>query len=71
MGSPPVVSRWGRCYRKELELCEHYGTSRHTVRLAVTKLVALGLVSRRKRTGTRVEATHGVGALPPIPQLAR
>ena len=46
----------GSLLPKELELCEHYGTSRHTVRLAVTELVALGLVSRRKRTGTRVDA---------------
>ncbi|KQP12222.1 GntR family transcriptional regulator [Pseudorhodoferax sp. Leaf267] len=38
----------------ELELCKHYGTSRHTVRAALAELQALGLVSRRKNVGTRV-----------------
>ena len=46
----------GSLLPKELELCELYGTSRHTVRLAITELLERGLVSRRKRTGTRVEA---------------
>lgn len=41
----------------ELELCEHYKTSRHTVRAALAELQRLGLVSRRKNVGTRVEAT--------------
>lgn len=40
----------------ELELCKHYATSRHTVRAALAKLQALGLVSRRKNVGTRVES---------------
>jgi GntR family transcriptional regulator len=40
----------------EMELCEHYGTSRHTVRAALRELQELGLVSRRKKAGTRVEA---------------
>lgn len=40
----------------ELELCEHYGTSRHTVRLALQELQNAGLVSRRKNVGTRVES---------------
>jgi DNA-binding GntR family transcriptional regulator len=40
----------------ELELCEHYGASRHTVRSAIRELQELGLVSRRKKVGTRVEA---------------
>ncbi|MDL9997437.1 GntR family transcriptional regulator [Variovorax sp. J22P240] len=38
----------------ELELCKHYGTSRHTVRAALAELQDLGLVSRRKNVGTRV-----------------
>ncbi|MDM0040473.1 GntR family transcriptional regulator [Variovorax sp. J22G21] len=38
----------------ELELCRHYGTSRHTVRAALAELQQLGLVSRRKNVGTRV-----------------
>jgi GntR family transcriptional regulator len=40
----------------ELELGEHYGVSRHTVRAAIRELQELGLVSRRKKVGTRVEA---------------
>lgn len=40
----------------ELELCADYGTSRHTVRAALHELQQLGLVSRKKNAGTRVEA---------------
>jgi GntR family transcriptional regulator len=40
----------------ELELCAQYDTSRHTVRAALKALQELGLVSRRKNVGTRVEA---------------
>lgn len=40
----------------EFELCDLYGASRHTVRVALDELAGLGLVSRRKRAGTRVEA---------------
>ena len=40
----------------EFELCDQYGTSRHTVRSALKELQELGLVSRRKKAGTRVEA---------------
>ncbi|KLN52549.1 GntR family transcriptional regulator [Variovorax paradoxus] len=40
----------------ELELCKHYGTSRHTVRAALAELQQMGLVSRRKNVGTRVES---------------
>ena len=40
----------------ELELAEHYGASRNTVRAALRELQELGLVSRRKKAGTRVEA---------------
>lgn len=40
----------------ELALCDHYGASRHTVRTAIRELQELGLVSRRKKVGTRVEA---------------
>lgn len=42
----------------ELELCERFGASRHTVRAALRELQELGLVSRRKRVGTRVEAAQ-------------
>ncbi|MDP4026870.1 GntR family transcriptional regulator [Methylobacterium sp. NEAU 140] len=40
----------------ELELCERYGTSRHTMRTAIRQLQDQGLISRNKRAGTRVEA---------------
>jgi GntR family transcriptional regulator len=40
----------------ELDLCEQYGASRNTVRAALKELQDLGLVSRRKRAGTRVES---------------
>ena len=41
----------------ELDLCAHYGTSRHTVRTAIRQLQEQGLVTRNKKAGTRVEAT--------------
>jgi DNA-binding GntR family transcriptional regulator len=41
----------------ELELCSLYDTSRYTVRMALGELQGLGLISRRKNVGTRVEAT--------------
>lgn len=40
----------------EMALCDLYETSRPTVRAALAELQALGMVSRRKRIGTRVEA---------------
>lgn len=40
----------------ELELSGHYGVSRATVRSALEKVQELGLISRRKRAGIRVEA---------------
>lgn len=40
----------------EMELCEQFGTSRPTVRLALKELQGMGLVSRRKGVGTRVDA---------------
>ena len=46
----------------EMELCEHYGTSRPTVRLALQELQGMGLVSRRKHVGTRVESRSPSGA---------
>ena len=42
----------------ELELRDHYQTSRHTVRAALHELQQLGLVSRRKNAGTRVESAQ-------------
>ena len=40
----------------EMELCSAYDASRYTVRLALGSLQELGLISRRKNVGTRVEA---------------
>lgn len=45
----------------EFELCELYDVSRHTVRAAITQLQNQGMVSRRKRVGTRVEAAEPSG----------
>ena len=39
----------------ELELAEKHGVSRGTVRVALMRIQELGLVSRKKRAGTRVE----------------
>ncbi|MBV1701940.1 MAG: GntR family transcriptional regulator [Hyphomicrobiales bacterium] len=50
-GRFPVGSRLPR----ELDLCTQYEASRHTVRAAIQELQGLGLVSRKKRAGTRVE----------------
>ena len=46
----------------ELALCELYGASRPTIRAALAELQSLGMVSRRKRVGTRVEGTSGVAS---------
>lgn len=40
----------------EIQLSEHFGVSRATVRSALEKVQELGLISRRKRAGIRVEA---------------
>ena len=40
----------------EMELCQHYGISRHTVREALRQLREAGLISRRRRVGTEVVA---------------
>lgn len=45
----------------EFELCSLYAVSRHTVRAAIDQLQGQGMVSRRKRVGTRVEAAAPQG----------
>jgi DNA-binding GntR family transcriptional regulator len=40
----------------EIELAEKYSVSRGTVRAALDQIQTLGLISRRRRAGTRVEA---------------
>jgi GntR family transcriptional regulator len=40
----------------EMELCEQYGISRSTVREALRRVRDAGLISRRRRTGTKVIA---------------
>lgn len=45
----------------EFELCEQYGASRYTVRMALGLLQEQGLISRRKNVGTRVEAARPTG----------
>ena len=42
----------------EMELCQHFDASRYTVRKALDELQELGLISRRKNVGTRVEAAR-------------
>lgn len=41
----------------EFELCEQHGLSRYAVRKALDDLQEMGLISRRKNVGTRVEAS--------------
>jgi len=49
--------RVGDLLPPELNLCEQYGMSRHTVREAIRKLADMGLVVRRQGIGTQVKAT--------------
>jgi GntR family transcriptional regulator len=45
----------------EMELCALFDTSRPTIRAALAELQSLGMISRRKRVGTRVEAPAAAG----------
>ena len=51
-GTYPV----GALVPTEEELASRYGVSRQTVRAAMRRLTEIGAVSRRKGSGTRVEA---------------
>lgn len=42
----------------EAELCEEFDVSRYTIREALRRLMAMGLVSRRQGSGTTVERTE-------------
>lgn len=42
----------------EFELCEQFQASRYTIRAVLQELQDLGMVSRRKNVGTRVEAAR-------------
>jgi GntR family transcriptional regulator len=53
-GTVPV----GTILPSEVELARQYNVSRTTVRSALSVVEGLGLISRRRRAGTRVEATH-------------
>lgn len=45
----------------EQELCEQFSASRFTVRAAIKQLKDMGLVSSRKKVGTRVESSSAIG----------
>jgi len=47
----------GAALPSEVDLAKHYGVSRATVRSALQRVQELGLISRRKRAGIRVEAS--------------
>lgn len=53
-GDHPV----GSLLPTELELCDLYGVGRHTIRAAIDLLQGQGMVSRRRKVGTRVEAAE-------------
>lgn len=67
----------GTLLSSELELASQYQASRQTIRAALRELMDLGLVSRRKGVGTRVETReqsqgyeHSLGSLDDLVQLA-
>ena len=61
----------------EMALCELHGASRPTIRAALAELQSMGMVLRRKRVGTRVEAlsattgySQTLGSLEDLTQMA-
>ena len=65
-GTYPV----GSLLPKEVNLAQTLGVSRSTVRNALQELQQLGLVSRRKSLGTRVEASRPVAGASDFAQTA-
>jgi len=54
----------------EHELMAHYGCARMTVHKAITALVAVGLIERRKKAGSFVASPHVQTAVIEIPDIA-
>lgn len=51
---------------KEDELCEGFGIARSTLRRAMGVLESNGTISRKRRRGTRVETSLGIGYRPEV-----
>lgn len=65
--------RVGTILPTELELAATYGVSRNTAQSAIRSLVAAGMLSRKRKVGTRVEATQPnnlyTAAISSLPEL--
>jgi DNA-binding GntR family transcriptional regulator len=61
-GNYPV----GRTLPTEAQLCASYGLSRFTIRQALDRLVQLGMIERRRGSGTTVVTAAPVGAYQPF-----
>ncbi len=65
------ISRSTCALPTESELCEEFNASRFTVREALRRLVAQGMVQRRQGAGSIVVADHAAGAVRAVDVLAR
>lgn len=59
----------GSLFPTEMELCETWQVSRHTMREALRELTEQGLISRRKGAGTRVCEPQASGVNHPLSHL--
>ena len=59
----------GSLFPTEMELCETWQVSRHTMREALRELTEQGLISRRKGAGTRVCEPKANGVNHPLSHL--